>query len=224
MRNILILELLSSSINYIDDATNRGYQPVVFYYKPGKSHSTHVDLECYENVQLYKNKIKAYQITDDYEKTLKLAKKINPVCILQCTDGTTYLREKLCADLKLPKNSLKYANCYFQKFPMQDALRKYGIRYIRSKVIHSVEEGLDFYDKENLKSCVIKQTSGAASFGLHICDNKDLLVKYLKMEFENTDCYTGKKCSELLIQEKINGTEYIVNTLSINGDHNLLSY
>lgn len=223
MKNILMLELYSSGINYVNDIIDRGYKPVVFYFDPEK-YPTSPTLRAYKNVQLYKNKIKAYKIDNNYNKTLKLAKKINPLGVVHCSDSCTILHDKLSHDLKLPNNPLKYIDCYIDKFKMQDALRKYGIRYIKSKVIHNVEEGIKFYEEENLKTCVIKQVCGSASKGLHICKNKDTLIKYLKNEFNNTNFFTEEKCNDLLIQEKIDGTEYIVNTLSKNGKHILLSF
>ena len=224
MKNILIIQFISSAVNYIDDAINRGHQPVIFYKKPDKNNPLYADVGTYNNVLKYKNKIKAYEIDDNYQNTLKLAKKIKPVAVLHCTDAMTSLVNRLNSDLGLPSNPLKYVNCYYEKFPMQDALKKYGIRYIRSKVIRSVEEGVEFFENEQLKECVIKQSSGAASVGLHMCDDKDSLVKFLKEEFNNTYLFTGEQCNEMLIQEKINGTEYVVNTMSNNGDHNLLSF
>lgn len=223
MNNIILIELASSAINYVDDAINLGYKPVVFYEKPNSDKLTHFQEVTLNNIEKFKDKIECFKINNNYEETLELAKKLNPKCVLNCTDSGTLLKEKLCFDLGLPHNSPQHFKCYMEKFPMQEALKDYGIRYIKSKIIHNIDEGIEFYEKEKLESCVIKQASGAASVGLHICENKDDLVRYLKLEFNNTNLLSGSKCTEMIIQEKIEGKEYIVNTVSKEGDHNLLS-
>lgn len=222
--NIIIVELCSSSLNYIEDAIDRGLQIVVFYKMPNKKNPTHGEITTYENVIKYKDKINAYKITDNYSATLKLARKLKPIAVLHCTDGGTELKERLSSDLGLPHNSIKHIPCYTEKFYMQEALRKSGLRYIRSKIVSSVEEGIKFYEKEKLNACVIKQPFGSASYGLHICPNKDSFIKQLKNEFQNKNFFTGRDSTEVLVQEKIDGIEYVVNTISKNGDHNLLSF
>lgn len=53
---------------------------------------------------------------------------------------------------------------------------------------------------------------------MRTCQNKEEMINSLEELFTKTNRY-GDKNNNLLIQERINGTEYIVNTVSCNGQH-----
>ena len=104
------------------------------------------------------------------------------------------------------------------KDEMHIRLKERGLRYIRGRVVTSLEEALDFYDSEGLKEVVIKPVYSCCSTGVRICLDRDEMINSLKLLFDSFNHYASKN-NELLIQERINGTEYIVNTVSHKGIH-----
>lgn len=53
---------------------------------------------------------------------------------------------------------------------------------------------------------------------MKICQNRNELIESVN-EILNSKNYYGDEIKELLIQEKINGDEYVINTVSCNGVH-----
>ena len=46
---------------------------------------------------------------------------------------------------------------------MHERLKEAGLRYIRGKVVSSIDEAIEFYDAESLKEVVIKPIYSAGS-------------------------------------------------------------
>ena len=86
------------------------------------------------------------------------------------------------------------------------------------KVVSSLDEALEFYDSEELEEVVIKPVYSSCSTSVRICSNRDEMLDSLKALFSDVNHY-GDVNNELLIQERINGVEYIVNTVSHKGAH-----
>ena len=101
---------------------------------------------------------------------------------------------------------------------MHKRLAENGLRYIRGKVIGSVEEAIEFYDAESLGEVVIKPIRSAGSCNVRICLNKQEMIDAIE-DIMGMEGYFGGNVKELLVQERIDGDEYIVNTVSHNGWH-----
>ena len=105
---------------------------------------------------------------------------------------------------------------------MHERLAEAGLRHIRGKVVTSIEEAIEFYDSQSLKEVVIKPIYSFCSVGVRICLNKQEMIDSLKEIFNKNNAY-GDENTELLVQERINGEEYIVNTTSCEGIPRLIS-
>ena len=106
------------------------------------------------------------------------------------------------------------------KNDMHQRLAENNLRHIRGQIVTSTEEALEFYERENLTSVVIKPNYGAGSVGVRICMNKEEMIENLQELFTMRNLY-GNELNELLIQERIDGEEYMVNTVSNNGRHRI---
>lgn len=221
MENILIVDAFSTGINYIDDVVNRNYKPIVLYENLPEKH-----LKTFDDWRArVKNKYKDVAIFIDeqktFEETVELVKEYNPKFILPGSEGGVILAMKLTGALGLLGNDVEKIPNFTQKDAMQEALKKAGIRYIKGELVNSLEEALNFFDTNELKGCVIKPAHGAGSVGVRICNNRDELIRNFEEIFSSVNVF-GEEI-ELLIQEKIDGTEFIVNTVSYNGVHRLAS-
>ena len=219
MRNIIVVECISTGKNFIGDIINRGYNPIVLNLKDsdtedGKKFGQHV-LEEYEKIPYEFNVI--YE-KDTYEKTLEEVRKYNPLLIVPGNERGVILATKLSNELGLLCNPIENLDAITLKNEMHNRLAEKGLRSIKGKVVHNLDEALEFYDSENLKEVVIKPTYSAGSASVRICLNRDEMINSINQLFDNVNYY-GDEIEELLIQERINGTEYIVNTVSHKGIH-----
>lgn len=155
---------------------------------------------------------------DTFEETVEEVKKYDPLLIVAGNERGVILTNKLSHELGLLGNPIENLDAMTLKDEMHNRLAEKGLRYIKGKAIHSLEEALEFYDSENLKAVVLKPVYSCGSSGVRICLNRDEMIESAKLLFNSTNHY-GNKNDELIIQEYIRGDEYIVNTVSHKGIH-----
>ena len=219
MRNIIVVECISTGKNYIGDIVNRGYNPIVLHLKDsdtedGKKFGQHV-LEEYSRIPYEFDMI--YE-KDTFEETLEEVRKANPILIVPGNERGVVLAARLSHELGLLGNSIENLDAMTLKNEMHKRLAQRGLRSIKGKVIHSLDEALEFYDSENLGEVVIKPTYSAGSASVRICLNRNEMIDSINQLFDEVNYY-GDELEELLIQERINGIEYIVNTVTHKGIH-----
>ena len=219
MRNIIIVECKSTGINYIEDITNRGFHPIILETKSvdsevGEKYKKAIQKE-YESIKYDFDLI--YE-QDTYEKTLENVKELDPILILPGNEKGVILASKLSNDLNLLCNPIENLDAITLKHEMQNKIAEAGLRSIRGKVVSSKEEAIEFYEKEKLNEVVIKPIYSSGSASVRICLNKDEMIRDITELFKKTNRF-GFENTELLIQERINGEEYIVNTVSCKGKH-----
>ena len=219
MKSIIIVDCISTGINYIGDLINRGFKPVVLELIPAGE-----DVEAYRAMlnKHYDEIDEEFDILyekDTYEETLEAVKKLNPELVLPGNEHGVILATKLANDLGLLCNPIENLDAMTLKDKMQERLKENGIRYIRGKLISSVDEAVEFYDAEDLSQVVLKPIYSAGSAGVKLCSNKEEMINSIEEIFHNKQNYYGESISELLLQERIMGEEYIVNTVSNNGIH-----
>lgn len=217
MRNIIVVECISTGKNFIEDIINRGYNPIVMHLnkpdtKAGIKMQKHIQEE-YESIPYEFDMV--YE-QDSFEETLNEVKKFNPLLILPASEAGVRLATKLTHELGLVGNSIENLDAMTLKHEMHNRLAQKGIRSIKGKIVHSLEEVLDFYDSESLKEVVLKPIYSAASANVRICLNRDEVIQSAKLLLDDYNVY-GDNISEILIQERIKGVEYIVNTVSRDG-------
>ena len=190
-------------------------------------------MECYtpkeELEEVRKINDKAYAFNNDsrplvlmankqYEETLKLIRELSPLLILPGSDPGLELSLRLSSDLGLKSNPLSILWNLRDKFVTQEVLKSAGIRHIKSRIVSTEEEAVDFYKKEQGKKVVIKPTQAAASKSVFICR----LENEVRKAYRITDKFVKKrnnKEEKIIIQQYIDGEEYVVDTVSCEGKH-----
>ena len=155
---------------------------------------------------------------DTYEETLEAVKKYNPKLIVPGNEHGVILATKLANDLNLLCNPIENLDALTLKDKMQEKIAEAGLRYIRGKTVKSIDEAIEFYDSEELGEVVLKPIYSAGSAGVKMCQNKNDMIDALEEIFNSLNYY-GEKITEIVVQERIRGTEYYVNTASCDGVH-----
>ena len=217
MRNIIVIECRSTGKLFIEDIINRGYNPVVLHLKnddteEGKDYEKSI-LNQYKTIPFEFDMV--YE-QDSFEETLAEVKKFDPLLIVPGNERGVGMATKLSHELGLLGNPIENIGAMTLKNEMQKRLAAKGIRSIKGKVIKSIDEALEFYDSESLKEVVLKPIYSSGSVSVRICLSRDEMIESLELLFNNVNQY-GNKINEILIQERIVGVEYIVNTVSHEG-------
>lgn len=220
MENIIIVDCISTGTNFIMDIVNMGYHPIILELKADPN-----DIEGYkQKMELEYSKIEYdYDLIyeqDTYKKTLDMVRNLDPILVIPGNEHGVVLATKLANDLDLLCNPIENLDAMTKKDKMHERLAENGLRYIRGKVIYSVEEAIDFYDSESLKEVVLKPTYSSGSVSVRICLNKDEMIKHVEELFNRTNRF-GDQITEILVQERIDGEEYVVNTVSNAGIHRI---
>lgn len=218
MENIIVVDCISTGVNFIADIINRGYNPIVLELKPSDDIVDEYNQKIISNYNRINEKFDMIYEKDTYEETLEAVRKVNPILVVPGCEEGVVLATKLSNDLNLLGNSAENIGAMTLKHEMHKRLAENGLRYIRGKIIKSVDEAIEFYDDESLNEVVIKPIRSAGSCNVRICLNKQEMIDVIG-ELMGRTGYYGGDVQELLIQERIDGDEYIVNTVSSDGWH-----
>ena len=217
MQNIIVVDCISTGRNFIGDIINRGYNPIVLELKVSESEDAKQYNDYihhgYEDIPFDFEMI--YE-QDSFEETVELVKTYDPLLIIPGGERGVILATQLSNELGLLGNPVENLEAMIMKNKMQERIAEHGLRSIKGKVVHSLEEAVEYYDSETFKEVVIKPIHSSGSASVRICLNRDEMIDTTKLLFEDVNRY-GEEITELLIQERINGEEYIVNTVSHKG-------
>ncbi|MDF1757562.1 MAG: ATP-grasp domain-containing protein [Legionellaceae bacterium] len=157
----------------------------------------------------------------DFYNTLDLVKKLSEYeieCVLPGCDAGVILAEKLSYYLGLSKNNLDTLLSKRSKFFMHEMLHKNNLLAAKQIKSSSIEEILTWYDKQSFIYVVVKPEYGASSEGVFFCKNKDDIIFAFNKNVNLKNIF-GLINFELVVQEYLFGPEYIVNSISIKGEH-----
>ena len=216
-RKIIIVEAFSTGYNFIADCLERGYEPVILedYYEDGEA-KDEIEEHRNESYLNLKQNVKIIRALPEYSDTLEMIRKENPLLIIPGSEYGVILATRLSDDLGLVGNSYNNIEAMTNKAVQQRCLEKAGLRDIKGKVVTTEKEASEFFDLLDTEDVVVKPIRGAGSVGVRLCRGREEMLD----AFRETQGSLGglfHKEDELLIQEKITGTEYIVNTVTRNG-------
>ena len=219
-RNIVICEYISTGINFVDDVRARGYEPVLL---EGSYIGTDEDTASLKTIRDainagFKGGVKIIPENPDYNAILKQVKELDPVLVIAGSEFGVPVATRLAADLGLPGNPVSAIRSMTEKDAMHNALKEKGLRYIRGRVVASEDEADSFFKTLGTDDVVVKRVRGAGTQGVYLCHGRDEMIKAVKESLARDVKNDGKEVA-ILIQERIIGTEYIVNTVSCNGEH-----
>ncbi|MBQ9655558.1 MAG: ATP-grasp domain-containing protein [Prevotella sp.] len=222
-RNIVIVEPFSTGFNLIDDVKTRGYQPVVMSaIPPGSEEDRKIIHEA--KAMFFARIPKDVPVIDEnpnYDEVLAQVRSYDPLLVIVGSEFGVELGTRLASDLGLRGNKWANIDKMTKKSEMHRALADAGVRHIRGRIVKSEAEARAFYEELGTTHVVIKPTRGAGTQGVFFCEGLDetLAVVRRQLALAQDNPYMG----DLLMQERIIGKEYIVNTVSCGGKHRLVS-
>lgn len=222
-KNIIVVEVLSTGFNYVDDILVRGYQPVVLEAAyPGTEEDRAQFRAMQEDVRRRLPKgTPVIPASTDYASVLEQARAYEPVAVVVGSEFGVELGTRLASDLGLPGNPWSIIGKMTRKDEMHQALADHGVRAIRGRLVHSEAEAKAFYEELGTTHTVIKRARGAATLGVHLCEGYDEMIDAVRKELALSA--DDENVGDILMQERIIGKEYIVNTVSCAGKHRLVS-
>mmetsp|Transcript_15304 Transcript_15304/g.20191 ORF Transcript_15304/g.20191 Transcript_15304/m.20191 type:complete len:873 (+) Transcript_15304:272-2890(+) len=211
---VIVIDPISTGRVLAKKILDKGYEVVVFWTKAAQSVEGIGDCEGLEFLFEFN------EIEGDLDATLDQLKVIShPVVasLVGCESGVE-LNDAISSKLGLASNGTSKSEARRDKYAMQEAVRASGLRAIKQKVATSFSEVMAFVTKENLRDWILKPRRSAGSQGVHKCSNAEEARRAFD-EITNQETIFGESNPDVLVQEFLVGKEYVVDTVSSNGEH-----
>lgn len=154
----------------------------------------------------------------DKEKNLELAKKYDIDAVLTDQSDIAVPTVAYVADqIGCPGIGQDMAELFTNKFQMREFCRKHGLPYPKYKLCSNVDEAVAFYRTLH-KKAIMKPLDSQSSRGVFTIHNEQDLLD----NFAESMQYTNQG-SSVLVEEYIDGTEFTVDGIAINGVHHTLA-
>lgn len=153
----------------------------------------------------------------DAEMTAEKIRSIssNISYIIPGSEGGVELCDFLNMRFNLDWNDSSKAEARRDKFKMQQALKDAGINHIKGFISNSLSETLLQVSEEFSYPVVIKPIKSAASDNVYICHQEVDLIEKFNLIIGSVDIFNNHN-THVLVQEFVNGVEYVVDTVSVN--------
>jgi len=224
---VVVVDPVSSGAKLAYDATRRGYKVVAVYTPsaPAKVLSMPMPACC---KGLTFDKVLYYR-----ESAEELAKEIlelpyHIVAIqVGCESGVEYYDKLLDIMPGYPGNSFDLSECRRDKYLMGERVRQTGLRAVKQLEVKHWDASTLAYLEEDLGVlpddttgpwCVLKPTRSAGSDGVYIAKCLREAEEAFGRIFGAADVF-GEVNQSVLVQEFLKGTEYVVDSVSVEGDH-----
>ncbi len=222
MKYIAVVDCISSGQMFIDDILEMGYRPLAIYTYFDTEHAAGWTANMNSVKKGIGDKAEIIQLPKDldFEDFLKQLGKYEIDAVVPGSESGVRFAEKLSKALGVRGNDPETTDLRRTKAGMFEALGRAGIRRIESMVVTSEEDVRRFWTENKLKKAVLKFSEGAGTVGLKFCDSvEDSIAYFGQMHSMYNDI--GSSDSPIIMQEYIGGTEYVVNSLSIDGRHKI---
>ena len=168
----------------------------------------------YEDIIIYSHK--------DREKTINILKTMDIIAMIPYTEDDVIDAEYFNHYLNTPSNPIETSICRRDKYYMQEEIKKHGLTSIIQKKCYNINNIDEFVLNNPSNNYVIKPLDGSATYDVYLCNNIEELYEKFELIINKTNTCNLKNNS-CLIQEYIDGEDWIVNSVSRNGIHKIIN-
>ena len=215
MKYMAIVECVSSGRLYVDDIISHGYRPLVINVKDAEA-----DLIRYRGIirKGLGDKVDYIDETEDFDEFIDKLKAYDIEAVFPGSEHGVRLADRIVKALGLRGNDADTTYLRSNKQGMYEALGKAGLRRIEGRAVTCEDDIVSFWKENDLDSCVLKYAESAGTVGFKICSSIDDALEHYKHMIVSINGL-GTDNNDVLIQEFIGGTEFIVDSLSCDGRH-----
>lgn len=216
-KRIVIAEPMSTAFNFLEDIRKKGFEPIILesYIPEGYARSL-MDEERQSKYSRIPYPITIIKEKPDYDETLREIRDLDPFLVLAGGEEGVVIGTRLADDLGMVGNPFSNIDKMTQKSAMHAALQEAGLRAIRGEIVSSCEDCIAFLEKVGTEDVVLKHVHGVASVGVHLVHGRQEVLEAFRQE-EQAESMFGEEETPLMLQERIFGEEYVVDTISRNG-------
>ena len=164
--------------------------------------------------------IQQFDIRDfpNFDALVDTLANFHPIAVVPGVQSGVEVADHLADELGLQHNKRHLIKHRLNKHLMNEILEKNELGHARYIASETLEHLLHWYSKQPFDKVVIKPLESLGSEGVRICHNQEEISRCFH-ELNGREDQLGHTINRLLLQEYMEGIEYIVNTVSMNGRH-----
>jgi len=217
---VIIVDPISTGRVLASKAINRGLN-VIALWTPGAFVCQAMLGECADLPFVAHVLEKEGDSLDDVLAKLKALPYNITLCTVGCESGVE-LNDAVSHNLGLKGNGIELSEARRDKFMMSETVRQSGLRACKQAVVTSMEEISAFVVKEGLQKWVLKPRRSGATDGVSLCTSLDEAKEKFNYILSRKTIF-GEPNTDALIQEFLAGTEYVLDTVSCDGEHKVVA-
>lgn len=141
-----------------------------------------------------------------------------PLWVICGSEPGVLIFDALTQHWQLAPNDVQTSHARRDKYLMQAALKQAGLAYIPFFKSGELAAISDWCEAHTFLAYVVKPIHSFGTDGVFFCDNAVAALSAASKLIGTTD-YAGNLNTEVLIEEKIVGDEYVVDAVSCHGQH-----
>jgi carbamoylphosphate synthase large subunit len=143
-------------------------------------------------------------------------KEMQPLFVIPGQEPGVLLADQLSEALGLRTNGTTRSEARRNKYKMIEAVTSAGLRTAAQLITDDAEAAVAWAQDSGYWPCVAKPLSSASTDGVFICHDAQALRAAVPAILASTTVFNGAN-TEVLVQSFLEGTEYIVDTVSVDG-------
>ncbi|HRD69368.1 MAG TPA: ATP-grasp domain-containing protein [Legionella sp.] len=156
---------------------------------------------------------------NDIDAVVNSLKKYAPIAfIIPGFETGVQLADTLSEILELKTNGTALSSARRNKYEMMEALRSNNIPAVNYFKTAELNKGIEWVNSEANYPVVLKPVDSASSEDVYISNNEEELKQAFNKILNKTNIM-GLENTVVLLQSYLEGTEYVVNSVSCNGMH-----
>ncbi|WP_267243612.1 ATP-grasp domain-containing protein [Streptomyces sp. PR69] len=163
-----------------------------------------------------KTSYRDWLVYDPDGSTERALKEIGARFVIPGQEPGVLLADRLSEALALRSNGTAYSEARRNKYKMVETVAAAGLRTAAQVITDDAEEAVAWAGDRGHWPCVAKPLSSASTDGVFICRDADALRAAFPSILGSTTVFNGAN-TQVLVQSFLEGTEYIVDTVSVDG-------
>ena len=216
---IIVVDPISTGANIAHEVSRRGFQ--VISLLSGFLSDTLLNL-IDPSIKVEYAAIITHNLDKPDDTIIRLhnLKNLHIVGLITGSEPGVEVAEEIAEKLGLPGNGTIGSEARRDKYLMGESIRAAGIRAVQQRKCNTWEQVDEFINEWNPVpfKVVIKPVKSAGSDHVYLCESVDeLKLRFDTILGHNNQLGFMNDC--VLIQEYLSGSEYVVDTVSLNGHH-----
>jgi hypothetical protein len=155
-------------------------------------------------------------VYDPDGSTERALKELEPLFVIPGQEPGVLLADQLSEALGVRTNGTTFSEARRNKFKMIDTVAAAGLRTAAQLITDDAEEAVAWATGSGYWPCVAKPLSSASTDGVFICQDAEDLRAAFPAILGSTTVFNFAN-TEVLVQSFLEGTEYIVDTVGVDG-------